>query len=224
MPFLRFRLLRFLLAAALLIPPSSSAYDVELSDTAVRNAYFLGQHRDQQTRTFFEPYIRRLPLPKSGPYVSEIRLLTPLAQVVEVSQTSSGVYSAQQAQLDYRARGDSILLEIHIEFTPTYNQIDAQRSSSNAAGEKGITLRTDDFWQDFRLGIKQKEGWIEPRSTHGEPQYALADGYGASGGLIGAWVWVEYDARNIPSDDTEVHVFTPDGQDVSVKFDLDKLK
>jgi hypothetical protein len=224
MPFPRFRLLAFLLATTLVFSVSSSAYDVELSDTAVRNAYFLGQHRDQQTRTFFEPYIRHLPLPKSGPYISEIRLLTPLAQVVEVSQTASGIYSAQQAQLDYRARGDSILLEIHIEFTPTYNQIDAQRSSSNAAGAKGITLRTDDFWQDFRLGIKQKQDWIEARSTHGEPQYALADGYGASGGLIGAWVWVEYDARNVSSDDTEVHVLTPDGQDVSVKFDLDTLK
>jgi hypothetical protein len=42
--------------------------------------------------------------------------------------------------------------------------------------------------------------------------------------LIGAWVWVEYDARNVTSEDTEVHVLTPDGQDVSVKFDLDKLK
>jgi hypothetical protein len=224
MPFPRFRVLAILLAATLLFPVPSSAYDVELSDTAVRKAYFLGQHRDQQTRTFFEPYIRHLPLPRSGPYVSEIRLLTPLAQVVEVSQTSSGIYSAQQAQLDYRARGDSILLEIHIEFTPTYNQIDAQRSSGNAAGEKGITLRRDDFWQDFRFGIRQKQDWIEPRSTHSEPQYALADGYGASGGLIGAWVWVEYDARNVPSDDTEVHVLTPDGQDVSVKFDLDKLQ
>jgi hypothetical protein len=224
MPFPRFRLPAFLLASALVFPVPSSAYDVELSDTAVRNAYFLGQRRDQQTRMFFEPYIRRLPLPKSGPYISEIRLLTPLAQVVEVSQTTSGIYSAQQAQLDYRARGDSILLEIHIEFTPTYNQIDAQRSSSNAAGEKGITLRSDDFWQDFRFGIKQKQDWIEARSTHGEPQYALADGYGASGGLIGAWVWVEYGARNVSSDDTEVHVLTPDGQDVSVKFDLDTLK
>ena len=220
----QFRVLEFLLATTLVFPVPCSAYDVELSDTTVRNAYFLGQHRDQQTRTFFEPYLRHLPLPKSGPYISEIRLLTPLAQVVEVSQTTSGIYSAQQAQLDYRARGDSILLEIHIEFTPTYNQIDAQRSSSNAAGEKGITLRTDDFWQDFRFGIKQKQDWIEPRSIHGEPQYALADGYGASGGLIGAWVWIEYDARNVPSEDTEVHVLTPDGQDVSVKFDLDKLK
>ena len=224
MPFPRFRLPAFLLATTLVIPVSSCAYEVELSDTAVRNAYFLGQHRDEQTRTFFAPYIRHLPLPKSGPYISEIRLLTPLAQVVEVSQTTSGIYSAQQAQLDYRARGDSILLEIHIEFTPTYNQIAAQRSSSNAAGERGITLRTDDFWQDFRFGIKQKQDWIEPRSTHGEPQYTLADGYSASGSLIGAWVWVEYDARNVPSEDTEVHILTPDGQDVSVKFDLDKLK
>ena len=149
---------------------------------------------------------------KTGPYISEIRLLTPLAQVVEVSQITAGIYSAQQAQRDYRARGDSILMEIHIEFTPTYSQIDAQRSSGNTTGEKGITLRTDDFWQDFRFGIKQKQDWIMPRSTHGEPQYALADGYAAFGGLIGAWVWVEYDASNVPSDDTEVHVVNPDGQ------------
>ena len=88
MPLSRFRQLSLLLAAAFLAPLSSSAYDVELSDTAVRNAYFLGQHRDQQTRTFFAPYIRHLPLTKSGPYISEVRLLTPLAQVVEVSQTT----------------------------------------------------------------------------------------------------------------------------------------
>ncbi len=50
-----------------------------------------------------------------------------------------------------------------------------------------------------------------------------SDTYG-SGGLIGAWVWVEYDARKVLSDDTEAHVFTPDGQDVSVTFDLDRLK
>ena len=212
MPFSRSRRLSFLLAPTLLIPLSSSGYDGELSDTAVRNAYFLGQHRDEQTRTFFEPYIRHSPLPKTGPYISEIRLLTPLAQVVEVSQITAGIYSAQQAQRDYRARGDSILMEIHIEFTPTYSQIDAQRSSGNTTGEKGITLRTDDFWQDFRFGIKQKQDWIMPRSTHGEPQYALADGYAAFGGLIGAWVWVEYDASNVPSDDTEVHVVNPDGQ------------
>ena len=54
MPFSRSRRLSFLLAPTLLIPLSSSGYDGELSDTAVRNAYFLGQHRDEQTGQIVE--------------------------------------------------------------------------------------------------------------------------------------------------------------------------
>jgi hypothetical protein len=58
--------------------------------------------------------------------------------------------------------------------------------------------------------------------VNGEPEYGSSDSYG-SALLIGAWVYLDYDPRNVPSDDTEVHVFTPDGQDVSVTFDLSKL-
>ena len=210
-----------LIALTLALPPLL-AYDSDLSDTAVREAYFLGRRNDDKTRAFFEPYARHLPLPKSGPYVSEIHLLTPLAQVVKVSSSTTSGYSAQQAHIDYRDRGDSLLLEVHVQFTPSYNQIDARPSSGKVAGEKGIVLRSEDFWQDFRYGIKQKEDWIEPRSMHGEPEYDRADRYGTNG-LIGAWVYLDYDARNVPSDDTEVHVVTPDGQDVAVTFDLSKL-
>jgi len=216
------RLLPLLLLGFALALPPLLAYDTDLSDTAVREAYFLGQRNDEKTRSFFEPYTRHLPLPKSGPYVSEINLLTPLAQVVKVSSRTTGGYSAQQAHLDYRDRGDSLLLEVHIEFTPTYSQIDAVRPSSKDGAEKGIVMRTEDFWQNFRYGIKQKEDWIDPRSMNGEPEYGSSDSYG-SALLIGAWVYLDYDARNVPSDDTEVHVFTPDGQDVSVTFDLSKL-
>lgn len=211
-----------LLALALALPPLL-AYDTDLSDTAVREAYFLGQRNDDKTRAFFEPYTRHLPLPRSSPYISEIHLLTPLAQVVQVSSRTTSGYSAQQAQLDYQERGDSLLLEVHIEFTPTYNQIEAVRPSSKNGAEKEIVVRAEDFWQNFGYGIKQKEGWIEPRSMHGEPEFSRDDSYG-NNGLIGAWVYLDYDAPNIPSDDTEVHVVTPDGQEVSVTFDLAKLR
>jgi hypothetical protein len=223
MPSSRLRPIARLLTAGLLLSLPCPAYDTELSDTAVRNAYFLGQRHSKDTRDFLDPYSRHLPLPKSGPYISELRLLTPLAQIVELSDQQSMGYSAQQAWLEYRHRGDSLLLEIHIEFTPTYSAYNADRSPEAAPSDKGIKLRTEDFWQDFRFGIRQKDDWIEPRSIHGEPEYARSDTYGG-GGLIGAWVWVEYEARNVPSDGTEVHVFTPDGQDVTTTFDLDKLK
>jgi hypothetical protein len=217
------RLLPLLLLAFALALPPLLAYDTDLSDTAVREAYFLGQRNDDKTRAFFEPYTKHLSLPKSGPYISEMHLLTPLAQIVKVSSRTTGGYSAQQAQLDYRDRGDSLLLEVHIEFTPTYTQIDSVRPSNKNGAEKGIVMRTEDFWQSFRYGIKQKEDWIDPRSVHGEPEYGSSDSYGSSL-LIGAWVYLDYDARNVPSEDTEVHVFTPDGQDVSATFDLSKLR
>jgi hypothetical protein len=217
------RLLPSLLIAAGLALPPLFAFEADLSDTAVREAYFLGQRNDDKTRAFFEPYTRHLPLPKSGPYVSEIHLLTPLAQVVKISSRTTSGYSAQQAHLDYRDRGDSLLLEIHIEFTPTYNQMKGQRSSGNSNAGKGIVLRNEDFWQDFRYGLKQKEDWIEPRSMRGEPEYERADRYG-SNGLIGAWVYLDFDARNVSSDNAEVHVVTPDDQDVKVSFDLAKLR
>jgi hypothetical protein len=210
-----------LIGCSLLVSPAL-AYDVDLSDIAVREAYFLGQRNDDKTRDFFAPYAKHLPMSEKGPYISEIRMLTPLAQVVQISSQTTSGYSAQQAQIDYHGRGDSILLTVHIEFTPTYSVIDADHSANNAAGEKGLTLRTEDFWQDFRCGIKQKEDWIDPRSIHGEAQYGGPEA--SNGGLVGAWVYVEYDARNIPSESTEAHVFTPDGQDVTVSFDLAKLR
>jgi hypothetical protein len=36
-------------------------------------------------------------------------------------------------------------------------------------------------------------------------------------------VWLEYDARDVASDDAQVEVFTTDGQHVVVGFDLTRL-
>jgi hypothetical protein len=144
------------LLAGCLGASSAFSYDTELSSTAVREAYFLGQRHGKDTRDFLAPYSRHLPLPKSGPYISGIRLLTPFAPVVEFSNQQSLGYSAQQAWLDYRARGDSIVLEMHIEFTPTYNQFDAQHSSIHAARRGGITLRTEDFLAGFSFHHQTK--------------------------------------------------------------------
>jgi hypothetical protein len=206
-----------------LLTSSVLAYDTELSDTAVREAYFLGQRGGDKTRDFFALYTKHPLLPKKGPNISEIRLLTPLAQVVQISSQVTSGYSAQQAALDYKARGDTILLVVHIEFTPTYGPFDAGHAASDASRKKGITLRPDEFWQDFRYGIKQRAGWIEPRSIHGEPDYGASDAFG-NGGLVGAWVYIEYDAHTVASDDTDVSVFTIDDQEIQTTFDLAKLR
>ena len=218
----------FQIAAALFLATSFAlapaiAYDTELSDTAVREAYFLGQRNDDKTRAFFVPYTKHLSVPKKGPYISEIRLLTPLAQVIQISSQTTSGYSAQQARLDYQQRGDSLLLVVHIEFTPTYGQIEAAQASGDASKARGITLRPDDFWQSFRYGIKQKADWIDPKVIRGEAEYGGADSFGR-GGLVGAWVYVEYDAHNVISNDVDVSVFTPSGEEIQTSFDLTKLR
>ena len=197
------------------------AYETELSDTAVREAYFLGQRNDDKMRAFFVPYTKHLPLPKKGPYVSEIRLLTPLAQVVQVSSQVTSGYSAQQAHIAFQKRGDTILLVIHLQLTGTYNEIDAEHNAQDAANKRGLGLRRDDFWQDFQYGIKQKNLWIEPHAIRGEAEYGDAS---VGSGLVGAWVYVEYNAQNVGSDATEVHVVTVPGEEVTATFDLAALR
>src|SRR5205823_8474915 len=113
----------------------ASAVEFPLSDTSIREAYFLGQRNDQKTSDFLKLYAKFLPLPQKGPYVSEIHLLTPYAQIVADSSRHSVGYSAQQAAADYHGRGDTILLQVRIEFTVTYTYDDAVRTANDTAGE-----------------------------------------------------------------------------------------
>ena len=198
-----------------------SAFQYPLSETASRSAYFLGQHHDASTQSALEPYQHHLPAPKSGPYISEIRLMTPFAQVVEASNAQSAGYSAQQAAADYHSHADTIVVRFHIEFTPSYGYIESDRDRADLAAEKGISLRSADFWQAFNTGLSQNDQWIEPLSRDGEPIYSHSED---SGQMIGAYIWVTYDAHDVSSDEAVAEIFTPDGQHVTSTFDLSTLR
>src|SRR5258708_20011932 len=71
---------------------SGAAFDSPLSDSAIREAYFLGQRHDDKTRVTLELYSRRLPVPAKGPHVAEIVLYTPYPQIVP--QTSEKMISS----------------------------------------------------------------------------------------------------------------------------------
>jgi len=210
------------LAALLFAAQALFAYELPLSAHSVREAYFLGQRNDQKTAEFFAPYKKPLPLPQSGPHVAEIALLTPYAQVVEISRAHSIGYSAQQAEKDYQGRGDTIRIHVLLNLTPTYSFAMARKSAQDAADRQGLELRPDDFWRDFQFQLHQKDSTLMPLDVNGEPVY-LHDA-GGSGGLAGAQVWLEYDAAEVASEMVEMEVVTPDGQHVTAKFDLEKLR
>ena len=241
-------------ALGLLFVPFSSAFQSPLSDEDIRDAYFLGQRNDEATARVFLSYLKTLPPPKSGPYVSEVEVYTPYSQLVERSRLHSVGYSAQQAGKDYRATSDSLFVRIRINFTSTYGAFELYRSGRLLEAPKGSSSEPrPDYHRDFRAGLSQKGEWIEPLSIQITPtgwpsagHVPFSDFYytpfltpasfssgssagrgsyrGYGCGFIGWQVWLQYDASDVESSDATVEVFSTDGQHASVPFDLSRLR
>jgi len=213
-----------LVATFLLSPQNLPAVEFPLSDIAVRDAYFLGERNDQKTLEFLKLYTRTFPLPDKGPYISEIHLLTPYAQVVSDSSRHSVGYSAQQADADYHGRGDTLLLQIRIELTPTYTYDDAARTADDTASERDRQLYPEDFWQAFQFKLSQDDKPFEPRAVSADPIEGAASPSDRGPTLRGAFVSLEFEAQPFEPGFAQVEVIAPTGQQVRAKFDLSKLR
>jgi hypothetical protein len=209
------------LAVTLLVWPNA-AFGIHLSDQAVREAYFLGQRNDEKTSQFLESYLRRLPMPQSGLYVSEIELFTPYAEAVDLSRQHTVGYSAQQATQEYRDRGDVFRLRVRVFFTDTYSLSTAQTATQKGRNSK---LRKDvrsqsSGSQGFQVQLWQRDRLIEPLEIPGVPvfrSYTVGDAY------FGFDVVLHYDGDEIAPDNAKVVVLTADGQRIAAEFDLAKL-
>jgi hypothetical protein len=237
-----------ILTASFLLTAPTQAFQSPLSEEAVRDAYFRGQHNDGASMSFLADYFRVLDPPDKGPYIAEVEIYTPYVQVVEASRRRSMGYSAQQAEKDYRRRHDKLFVRVRIDFTSTYGALELYRSAKGDQEQSGSDQPLPDFYRDFRVGLSQKNKRIEPMrillqstDTFNTGHYAFipedlalaaslspgaAYGYDFAGGgyyPTGWLVWLEYDAKDVASDDAEVEVITTDGQDVVVPFDLSRL-
>jgi hypothetical protein len=165
------------LTVCLALIPSAFAFDTPLSPEAIREAYFLGQHNDQSTLSFFSPYFRVLPKPDNGPYIAEIEVYTPYGQIIEASRRRSMGYSAQQAEQDYRHHHDKLYVRVRIDFTDTYGALEIYRSAKSDREQSGADQPLPDFYRDFRVGLTQRSGsshedeWIEPLRIILQPSF-----------------------------------------------------
>jgi hypothetical protein len=168
---------------ALLLAVPALAFDTPLSPEAVREAYFLGQHNDENTAAFFTTYFRSLPAPDKGPYIAEVEIYTPYCLVLENSRRRSFNYSAQQAELDYRHHHDKLYVRVRIDFTDTYGNLELYRSAKGDQEQSGSDQPLPDFYRDFRVGLSQRsrasrEGqWIEPLRIILQPTDTLNTGH-----------------------------------------------
>lgn len=211
-------------AVALLFVPSLSAFQSPLSEQAVREAYFLGQRHDGAYARLLDKYMKNLPCPETGPYISSVTLSTPFLQFVAYADKYVGNYSAQQAQIDYRQKGGEIVeVTVEIQLTESYGRMMRASTDSPSKSPSALVPRPHDFWKDFEVRIYNGNRELIPADSHGHANSSCGR-YGNCI-LIGATLQLDLPASAFATDRTAKIVVTPpEGESVSVDFDLSSLR
>ncbi len=207
--------------AATLLTPSSFAFDTPLSDQAVREAYFLGQRRDETMATFLNKYTKFLEPPKTGPDITSITFFTPFALLVQHSSQQSN-YSAQQAALDHRDQGEFVRIVVQIQLTQSYASVIVRPTGSRSGTRNGFVPRPFDFWKDFDVQVSSEDQKLRPFSSSGQPNFICSEDGGCT--LTGATLQFDFPADAFASASATIDVAPPEGDPISVDFDLDHLR
>jgi hypothetical protein len=206
----------------LLIWPEQSVlgYKTSLDAKAVEEAYSLGQRNDATTADFISRYIGQATEEGvDGLHRAEVEVLTPFVQIVDRARNNSQGYSLEQARMDYRARGDSIVVKIMLVIPANYP------ASSGSAAEPcdNTALLPQNFWSNFAFTVKQRGKRIDARSVKNEPIYS-AESKDRLSRLDGANVFLEFDAKNVLSEPITVDIVTPHCKTITTTFDLADLR
>ncbi len=218
----RLRLSAFALVSFLVLPPSSNAFETPLSDTAVRDAYFLGQRRNEDLARFLDKYTQHLPPPETGPYIQSVSFLTPYAITAQYSSLQTGSYSAQQAQLDHNKQPEFVRMVVQIVLTDSYGPYLMSPTNNRSASPQGIGFRPSNFWKDFRFRLYDGDKFTIPSNAQGYATYNCDDQGGCI--LSGAVVTFEYPADAFNSDTATVRIDPPEGDQILVDFDLTSFR
>jgi len=95
--------------------------------------------------------------------------------------------------------------------------------TTNPPKENSRALRPENFWQSFQFNVKQNGKIIPSRSIRKKAINSSAT-KGAPAALDGANVSLEFDAKDVSSDETVVEVVTPEAKTVTASFDLKTLR
>jgi hypothetical protein len=219
--FVSARPIAVVLIATLLSTPPSFAFDTPLSDQAVREAYFLGQRSDEAMASFLNKYTKYLEAPKTGPDIASVTVFTPFALLVQQSSQHISGYSAQQAALDHRDQPEFVRVIVQIQFTASYGAYIVRPTGSRSGSPNGFTPRPYDFWKDFDVQVSRDDKKLRPFSSSGQPTL-LCDEGGCT--LTGASLQFDFTAEDFASGSATIDVVPPEGDPVSIDFDLDHLR
>ena len=169
---------------------------------------------------FLNKYTKLLPAPKSGAHINSITFLTPFALLVQYSSRQPN-YSAQQAALNHKAQDENVEISIDLLLTPSYGPFITKPTGSRSDSPMGIQPRSPEFWRAFKFRIFDGKEEITTDDVTGEPNYLNCGDAGCD--LTGATVHIRFPAIAFTSDTATIEVTPPEGDIVSVDFDLASL-
>jgi hypothetical protein len=185
------------LAFALAVP--AWAYDFPLSESAIRDAYFLGTRQTSLGNSFLAEYTREIPKLNLGNYRSFASLETPFTQVAMASSKKLN-YSAQDAVKEFL--GKPLVFRIHLEICYMAD-----------APPEGLEVRIVDRKRD-----------LLPDSSERALFFPAWDKYAAPPPAIGETIDFEFSPEKIDSSTLSILIDTPDGQHAQLDLDLRALR
>ena len=201
---------------------SAAAYDHPLESSSIRDAYFLGAD-NHESAEFLSRYVKTLAATQSGPYISQIEVRTPFAEVVDTSRERTVGYSALQAEEDYHKNAGTVQVRVQILVGSPLGVSNVAQQPAACQGVNRMNSALDCF-HDFRFHFSQqnqeKDKPVHPQSSYGVPIYAIGDGSIFTGGDV----WFTFRASQIDSAPLHVSATRRDGQKFSADFDLASLR
>ncbi|HEY8714765.1 MAG TPA: hypothetical protein VIM00_05250 [Candidatus Acidoferrum sp.] len=210
-----------------IFPMTSAAFDQQLSDAAIHEAYVLGQRNDKATGDFLNNYVSPITEAQNGAHIAEIELLTPYAQIVDDSRQKMGAgYSEEQAKEDYQKHANTVRVNVAILLPAAYPQSPDTKEAPTpppATKPEKSAIQPENFWQNFQFHVKQNGKGIPSKGISNHPIHSTGT-KDAPSVLDGENVWLEFDAKDLAPEVTVVEVLTPEGKSIKAIFDLKKLK
>jgi len=199
----------------LLVAQATQAFYFPLQSVQIREAFLLGHSGDiSKINAFFESYTHRLPAHAESWTVESIEIRTPYEQVVRRAwEHASGGYDLDQAEKDYAAQPDLLLIRLIVSA-----KADGAAALSSAPASQTQTGSAASAWKGLRFNVSQSRA-ILPKKLRAQPLYAGRVGKGAKTEIL-----LEFDASKFASEFTRVHVAMPDGSSGAADFDLSTLK
>ena len=195
------------LGLCFLASQNGMAFTYPLQGEYVREAYFLGRTTDgKKFKDFYEQYVRCFPFPARGPYfsyVESVEFRTPYEQVVLRSRQNLSQYSPMEAEKDYQAQPNLVVVRVLISYKLGYVGTLPPASS-------------------FKVHVSQTDaGTIEPKKLTIETICSVL--WNSDCGAPRFAILLSFDAEQFASGAAKIKIVTPDGQTIKTEFDLDSL-